>query len=270
MAVYFNNQADNTQMTMLGYQVTPMQGNQQQSQPLDRIVSKITKTSTASGDSVANAAQTHTSQATNGNVSWYQTPELQFCVSTVLAGLASYYTGQTAKASLEIKAKAYESQASYARVNQRLAKTNIMYAYEQGAYEALCQGQHDAQEIAATRTKAASRGVRLNTGSTAEIEASQKINAKVNQIKIQQNTVARANEARMQLAVAKGEELVALGNAEAADILAGTYGGWGSFITGAISGAVSYIDYANSNGLDLFNSSKWGSSISSWWDGLWS
>ena len=216
------------------------------------------ETSELSADvSMPSGEQQHMGSQQSGDVPWYRSEELQFCISTIGSGLASYFTGQAKSKALKAQAACYEASASYARVNQRLAKTNIMYAYESGAYEAMVQGQKDAQQIALTRTQAASRGVRLNTGSTAEIEASQKINAKINQIKIQQNTTARINNARMQLAQAKGQELTALANAEAARIMAGTWGGFGSFVIGALQGASTYLRQENKAGLDLFGFNSW-------------
>lgn len=109
--------------------------------------------------------------------------------------------------------------AAVAGLNERAAKLNLESAYQSGEYEAMLQGLRDAQTIADTRASTAGRGVRLNQGSAAEIEATQRMSAELNQIAINRNTVAQANQARTQMAQAQADALIAKGDAEAASIL---------------------------------------------------
>lgn len=145
-------------------------------------------------------------------------------IGSVLLGgfsgaLSSIANTTSKRASFSASINNAEYRAAVAGLNERVAKLNLQNAYQSGEYEAMLQGLRDAQTIADTRANTASRGVRLNQGSAAEIEATQKMNAKLNQITIHRNTVAQANQARTQIAQAQADALIAQGDKEAASIL---------------------------------------------------
>ena len=134
-------------------------------------------------------------------------------------GLLGFANAGTRRASFSASINNANYRAAVAGLNERAAKLNLQNAYQSGEYEAMLQGLRDAQTIADTRAQTASRGVRLNQGSAAEVEATQRMNADLNQMAIRRNTVAQANQARTQIAQAQADALIAKGDAEAAAIL---------------------------------------------------
>ncbi len=102
-------------------------------------------------------------------------------------------------AGYEAQSIGYMAQASTHDVQAALlglqsnAYIGSMYgAYTAGEWEAMERGLMDAQNIAAHRAGAASRGVKLNEGSAAETEASARLAAAYNQAAIQKNTIESA------------------------------------------------------------------------------
>lgn len=149
----------------------------------------------------------------------------------LVGGASSFIQALGAKNTYKNQALNYDAQADTARANQGIAQINIESAFRTGEYQALLQGLQDAQEISSTRASTASSGVRLNSGSTADVEATQRMNAKLNQIQIQKQTTANVSNARMQLANAKAQEIIAEGNTTASRIMAK---GSNPFIQGAL------------------------------------
>lgn len=134
-------------------------------------------------------------------------------------GLLSMSRASTQRAALSASITNANYRAAVAGLNERAAKLNLESAYKTGEYEAMLQGLRDAQTIADTRAQTAGRGVRLNQGSAAEVEATQRMNADLNQMAIRRNTVAQANQARTQIAQAQADAIIAKGDADAAAIL---------------------------------------------------
>ncbi|WP_281757705.1 hypothetical protein [Succinatimonas hippei] len=143
--------------------------------------------------------------------------------SVLLGGLSGGLLGisraSTQRAALSASINNADYRAAVAGLNERAARLNLETAYKTGEYEAMIQGLRDAQTISDTRATTAGRGVRLNQGSAAEIEATQRMNADLNQIAIRRNTVAQANQARTQIAQAQADAIIAKGDADAAAIL---------------------------------------------------
>ena len=133
-------------------------------------------------------------------------------VSGITAGLAR----QNENAGYELKAQQYETQKQTAALNERLASLAIANAYDSGAYQAMVQGLSDAQTIAQTRASRAGSGVRLGVGSAREIEASQRVNAALNQAQIQKSTLAAATNSMLDQYNYKIQQVIAQGNANAA------------------------------------------------------
>ena len=152
-----------------------------------------------------------------------------------LAGIKGYFGAQEEKDNYRAMASNYDYQAKIADLNVRASKLNIANAYKASEYQAMQQGLADAQRISRTRTGTAGRGVQLNSGSAAEIEATQRMNAELNQQAIRKNRVETVNQQRLNLASAQGQGIVNRANAQAARDIAGSINpflrGLGSFLT---------------------------------------
>lgn len=152
-----------------------------------------------------------------------------------LAGIKGYFQAQEEKNNYRAMASNYDYQAKIADLNARASKLNIANAYKSSEYQAMQQGLADAQRISRTRTRTAGRGVQLNSGSAAELETTQKMNAELNQQAIRKNRVEAVNQQRLNLASAQGQGIVNRANAQAARDIAGTINpflrGLGSFLT---------------------------------------
>lgn len=152
-----------------------------------------------------------------------------------LAGIKGYFGAQEEKDNYRAMASNYDYQAKIADLNARASKLNIANAYKSSEYQAMQQGLADAQRISRTRTRTAGRGVQLNSGSAAELETTQRMNAELNQQAIRKNRVEAVNQQRLNLASAQGQGIVNRANAQAARDIAGTINpflrGLGSFLT---------------------------------------
>ena len=89
-------------------------------------------------------------------------------------------------------------------------------AYKVGAYRAMQQGLVDGQNIAAIRSASAQSGVRMNTGSKAEVEKSARLIKEQNRIANQMSTTSAAMNAHIAKANAQAQGIIAEGNAQAA------------------------------------------------------
>lgn len=164
-------------------------------------------------------------------------------ISTAIGGIAqgfdSYYAALAARRSYKAQQSNYESQAAIASLNAastRASLANIGAKYE---YEAMMKGLESAQNISGGRVQAASRGVKLNKGSTAEVEASRRIAARMDQLTINKNKTYALNDARMQAAQYEMQAVIAKGNARASSILSKVQNPWMSAVTGLIKGITS-------------------------------
>ncbi len=148
-------------------------------------------------------------------------------LKALTAGVQSYAGAKTQTADLSaratnyaIQANNYRTQAAIAQMNAKSARNAMYNAYKQGEYKAMQQGLSDAQQISATRARAANRGVKLNDGSTAELELTGRQVAKMNQDAIQQTTSSSANQARQQEMNYNIQSLAYQTNAQVSDIQA--------------------------------------------------
>lgn len=184
-------------------------------------------------------------------------------ISAIGQGIAGGIDALTKRNSYNTQALLYSAQAETFDTNARLADLSIANAYQSGAYESMVQGLADAQKISQTRVSTASRGVLLNSGSAGEIEASQRINAKINQINIQRNTTSAINQARMQKANNQAQAIIQRGNAEASRILANATNPLLSGVMSFASALFSYDASWQMQGNESIFSSVW-KGIKSW------
>lgn len=122
----------------------------------------------------------------------------------------------TQRRQLESQAVSYDYQAKTASLNEGTARNNMYNAYQMGLYRSMQQGMVDAQNIAATRSANAHSGVRLNTGSKADVESSARLIKEMNRITNQQNTTSAAMKEYVNSANYAAQAIVAQGNAKAA------------------------------------------------------
>lgn len=98
-----------------------------------------------------------------------------------------------------MNANLVDTQKELAELDVRSACNNVYNQYFNGQIQAFEQGLQDAQVTANQQAQSASSGVRMNSGSKAEINQSNKLSAEINQKIIQRNTESNANNARYQM-----------------------------------------------------------------------
>ena len=111
----------------------------------------------------------------------------------------------------------YEYQAKLARLNGQVGQRQLYQIYRQGEWQAMAQGVVDAEKIAQTRARTASRGVRLGQGSAALIEQTERMAAYQNQKAIQISTTNAAVQQRAQIANNYAQAYIAEGNVKATE-----------------------------------------------------
>ena len=146
---------------------------------------------------------------------------------------------QHLSANYQYQALAYDMQSKLvdidiqnAQLDIRSATNDIYNTYRMGEYQAMLQGLQDAQIIHGERASTASSGVRMNSESKQEVYKSNVYGAQQNQWAIQENTNSAARSAKanvqklmknmsdleLQKANFKAQELIAMGNSQAAKI----------------------------------------------------
>lgn len=146
---------------------------------------------------------------------------------------------QHLSANYQYQALAYDMQSKLvdidiqnAQLDIRSATNDVYNTYRMGEYQAMLQGLQDAQIIHGERASTASSGVRMNSESKQEVYKSNVYGAQQNQWAIQENTNSAARSAKMnvqklmknmsdlelQKANFKAQELIAMGNSQAAKI----------------------------------------------------
>lgn len=158
--------------------------------------------------------------------------------ASALSGITSVLAQRQQNAKYNMEASKHLTQKQIAAGNEQLAKMAMRDAYTSGAYQAMMQGLQDAQMISQTRAARASSGVRMGVGSAKEIEASQRINAAINQNQIQKQTVAAANNHLLEASNYRVQQIISQGNADAAKAM--KVNPLLSGLTGIITSAVQY------------------------------
>ena len=146
---------------------------------------------------------------------------------------------QHLSANYQYQALAYDMQSKLvdidiqnAQLDIRSATNDVYNTYRMGEYQAMLQGLQDAQIIHGERASTASSGVRMNSESKQEVYKSNVYGAQQNQWAIQENTNSAARSAKanvqklmknmsdleLQKANFKAQELIAIGNSQAAKI----------------------------------------------------
>lgn len=146
---------------------------------------------------------------------------------------------QHLSANYQYQALAYDMQSKLvdidiqnAQLDIRSATNDVYNTYRMGEYQAMLQGLQDAQIIHGERASTASSGVRMNSESKQEVYKSNVYGAQQNQWAIQENTNSAARSAKanvqklmknmsdleLQKANFKAQELIAMGNSQAAKI----------------------------------------------------
>lgn len=165
-------------------------------------------------------------------------PAYMIGAASALSGITALLTQRGKNAQIDREASAQLNQKHAAMLNEQLANLAMREAYSSGAYQAMMQGLQDAQVISQTRASRAGSGVRLGVGSAKEIEASQRMSAAMNQIQIQKQTTAQANNHLLEASNYRVQQIIAQGNADAAK--AAKVNPLLSGVTGLITSAVQY------------------------------
>ena len=132
----------------------------------------------------------------------------------------------------DMQSKLVDIDIQNAKLDIRSATNDVYNTYRMGEYQAMLQGLQDAQIIHGERASTASSGVRMNSESKQEVYNSNVYGAQQNQWAIQENTNSAARSAKanvqklmknvsdleLQKANFKAQELIAMGNSQAAKI----------------------------------------------------
>lgn len=176
-------------------------------------------------------------------------PDINIWTKLAKAGVratAEFYDSMSARreqqhlsANYQYQALAYDMQSKLvdidiqnAQLDIRSATNDVYNTYRMGEYQAMLQGLQDAQIIHGERASTASSGVRMNSESKQEVYKSNVYGAQQNQWAIQENTNSAARSAKanvqklmknmsdleLQKANFKAQELIAMGNSQAAKI----------------------------------------------------
>lgn len=104
------------------------------------------------------------------------------------ASLAGGILGaQGATQSAEATQRMYNYQAGVAKINSQVDLQNADYARQQGEVQAQQYGQKAAQQLGAIRTTQAASGIDINSGTAAQVQASQRQIASTDMAMIRQN-----------------------------------------------------------------------------------
>lgn len=159
-----------------------------------------------------------------------------------LKGVAGYVSAKTQKRQLEFNASVSRYQAGTAKMNGEFAMkqaqlnaqgaTQEMYnVYRMGEHQAMLQGQADAQVIHSQRARTASSGVRMDSGSKAEIDTTNRMGEEINRKALQESIIHNASAMKIQAtnylvqgileqANYTAQAYILEGDAKASDILA--------------------------------------------------
>ncbi len=172
----------------------------------------------------------------------------------LVAGISAYTTALQQERKYQAQASEYQSQVATANTNVATARNNMYNAYQMGAYKAMLTGLTNGQKIANVRAQNAQSGVRMGTGSKAEVESSQRLMKEVDRITQQQNTTSAAMREYVNAANYKAQGIIAQGNADAANIMAG---GISPFLSGlsSVSGSLAKSLWVSAGGINPFLSS---------------
>lgn len=159
---------------------------------------------------------------------------------TAIAGAAVSAYGSISAGAAKSKADAYQAQV--AQNNSTIAQRNAQYSEEAGAAQATEKSLQGAQQLGKIKASQAANGVDVNSGSAADVQASQR---QINQLDTEntmQQSVLQAYGYRQQAASYAGQS--GLDQAESGQ----------DFEAGVLSGAGGLLGSAGSIG------SKWGAS----------
>ena len=126
-----------------------------------------------------------------------------------LKGVAGYVSAKTQKRQLQFQADVARYQAQGAKSNAEFAMqqaqlnakgaTQEMYnVYRMGEHQSMLQGVSDAQVIHSQRARTASSGVRMDQGSKAEIDTTNRMSEEINRKALQESIIHNASQMKIQ------------------------------------------------------------------------
>ena len=126
-----------------------------------------------------------------------------------LKGISGYVGAKTQKRQLQFQADVARYQAEGAKSNAEFAMrqaqlnakgaTQEMYnVYRMGEHQSMLQGVSDAQVIHGQRARTASSGVRMDQGSKAEIDTTNRMSEEINRKALQESIIHNASQMKIQ------------------------------------------------------------------------
>ena len=101
-------------------------------------------------------------------------------VGSALSAYGAYSQGQATS-------RMYGYQANMARINSQIALQNADYARNQGEQQAVIAGRQGAQQLGGIRAAQGASGLNVNSGSAADVQASQKSTTALDLTQIRSN-----------------------------------------------------------------------------------
>lgn len=127
----------------------------------------------------------------------------------VTSAIGSFFAILDTQNQLKSQALSLEFQQSMSALNARAAERDADAVMEAGRREIALMGVAYAQEKSMQRTSTAGAGVRVGTGSSAEVLASTELAKRLNAFQMNIDTVARAHSARAEAVGHRNQGLLA-------------------------------------------------------------
>lgn len=146
---------------------------------------------------------------------------------SLLSAFGAYKQGQSTSAM-------YGYQAGMATLNSKIALQNADYASQQGEQQAVIEGRKGAQQLGAIKANQGASGLDVNSGSTVQVQQSQRQTTQLDTQQIRSNAAKTAYDFQTQSA----EDVAQAGMYTAAASNANTAGDIGA-LTSLVGGAAS-------------------------------
>lgn len=134
----------------------------------------------------------------------------------LIGAVGAFYGAKAAREQQRAQASALNFQATMANINARQAEDDARAIMRSASHEKSKVQLAKAQAIGQTRTSAAARGVSVGTGSAAEVEASQRVIAEIDERTINRNAIQAATSRRRDAINARTQAAMARAGASSA------------------------------------------------------
>lgn len=131
-----------------------------------------------------------------GGLSWQTTGLLMFGAGALASTVGTFFAVKAQQEQLKAQASSLEYEASMSAMNARAAELDAQTIAQSGQRDIALTTMQAGAQLSAARAQTGGAGVRLNTGSTAEVEASIKYVKEADVMAIGMNTAREAAATR--------------------------------------------------------------------------